>query len=95
MWEEVINKPDIALLTEGRVTDAALEKYQVELIHCDFEGLRDEHINPSLSASTLFKPLHPDILQNHSVDLNAIDNAEEQTEVIHFRDYDPPTDPEL
>jgi hypothetical protein len=78
----------ISPCSEGRVTDAALEKYR------DFEGLRDEHINLSPSASILFKPLHPDILQNHSVGLNAIDNAGEQTEVIHFRDYDPPTDPE-
>jgi hypothetical protein len=94
LWEEVINKPDVSLLTEVHVTDAALETYQVERIHCDFEGLRDEHINPSLSAPILFEPLHSDILQDHRIDLNAIGSAEEQAEEMAFRAYDPPMDPE-
>ena len=94
LWEEVINKPDVALLTEVHVTDAALEAYQVERIQCDFEGLRDEHINPSLNVPILFEPLHSDILQKHRVDLNAIGSVEEQAEEMNFRAYDPPMDPE-
>jgi hypothetical protein len=78
----------------NRCGDAALEAYQVERIQCDFEGLRDEHINPSLSAPILFEPFHSDILQNHRVDLNAIGSAEEQAEEMAFRAYDPPMDPE-
>jgi hypothetical protein len=92
LWEKVVNELDTALQGD-EIPDKDLEKYQIQHIHFDFEECAGESLNIDPNPPILFRPLSSELFSQHPIDMEALGDSEAR-ELLHFPDYNPPTDPE-
>lgn len=74
----------------GELSNEAQSEYDIHLIPFDFETLEDGDVNLWLKPPVLFHPLPLSTLRKHPISPEALGDAETQTQVMAFRDYDPP-----